>query len=148
MARVERYIQAIPEDVFEVLSDGWSYSNWVVGTSHMRAVGDQWPNVGSKLFHSSGVWPAALRDETEVEEVVTNERLVMMARGRPFGEARVKVHLRLRGTGTHVVLIEEPVSGPGAWVDNPVSEMLLRRRNIEALARLAAIAERRTTPQD
>ncbi len=75
-------------------------------------------------------------------------RLVLLARGRPLGEARVELDLRSEDGGTRVTMSEAPVSGPGAWVHNRFSEMLLERRNTEALARLAAVVERRTTPGD
>ena len=69
LAIVQRYIGASPDDVFAILANGWYYSGWVVGTSHMRAVENDWPSAGSRLFHVSGIWPAALRDETEVLEM-------------------------------------------------------------------------------
>jgi uncharacterized protein YndB with AHSA1/START domain len=148
MATVTAYIKVAPQEVFAVLSEGWYYSGWVVGTSHMRAVESAWPAIGSRLFHSSGVWPAALADETQVEEMVPNERLVMTARGRPFGEARVDISLSPEGNGTRVVLTETPVRGPGHWLHNGVSDALLHRRNVESLARLAVISERRTAPPE
>ena len=43
---------------------------------------------------------------------------------------------------------ETPTAGPGRWLHNPITEALLTRRNTEALARLAAVAEQRTTPTD
>ena len=146
MATVTAHIKAPPEAIFAVLADGWSYSGWVVGTSHMRAVEDTWPSVGSRLFHASGVWPAVLADETSVEAVTRDERLVMTARGRPFGEARIEVSLSADGDGTSVTLAETPISGPGHWLHNRVSDSVLHRRNEESLARLAAMSERRTTP--
>jgi hypothetical protein len=63
-----------------------------------------------------------------------------------MGEARVELLLSPEGGGTDVTMTETPIKGPGAWVHNPFSEVLLARRNIESLARLAAIAERRTAP--
>lgn len=146
MATVTAHIKAPPEAIFAVLADGWSYSGWVVGTSHMRAVEDTWPSVGSRLFHASGVWPAVLADETSVEAITRDERLVMTARGRPLGEARIEVSLAADGAGTTVTLAETPVRGPGHWLHNRVSDSVLRRRNEESLARLAALSERRTTP--
>jgi uncharacterized protein YndB with AHSA1/START domain len=146
MAVVERHIAASPQDVFAVLANGWYYSGWVVGTSHMRAVEVSWPAAGSRLFHASGIWPAALRDETQVEEVSPPDLLVMTARGRPFGQARIEVTLTSADGGTLARLSEAPVSGPGRWIHNPLNERLLIRRNIESLARLAAIAEQRTQP--
>jgi uncharacterized protein YndB with AHSA1/START domain len=146
MATASRVIQATPEAVWEVLSDGWLYSNWVVGTSHMRAVESDWPATGSRLFHASGVWPLVARDETQVEVSEPSRRLVLIARGRPLGEARVVIELKPDGIGTAVTIHETPVAGPGKWVHNPATDGLLVRRNIETLARLAAIAERHTEP--
>jgi uncharacterized protein YndB with AHSA1/START domain len=147
MATVTAYIDVAPSEVFAVLADGWSYSGWVVGTSHMQAVEAAWPDAGSRLFHASGVWPAVLADETSVEEMVTNERLVMTARGRPLGQARIEVRLSPEGQGTRVTLVETPISGPGRWLHNGAFDALLHRRNVESLARLAAISERRTEPR-
>lgn len=49
MATVHAHIDATPQTVFAVLADGWHYSNWVVGTSNVRAVQADLPMVGSKL---------------------------------------------------------------------------------------------------
>jgi uncharacterized protein YndB with AHSA1/START domain len=148
MATNTRRIEAPPRAVFEVLSDGWLYSNWVVGTSHMRAVDPDWPTVGSRLHHAAGVWPFVARDESVVEEVEPDRRLVLTAKGRPFGEALVDLRLDVEGAGTKVTMIETPTAGPGKWLNNPAAELLLARRNAESLARLAALAERRTKPVD
>jgi uncharacterized protein YndB with AHSA1/START domain len=148
MATVDIEMAASPDQVFSVLADGWTYSNWVVGTSHMRAVEANWPDVGSRLFHASGAWPAVVRDETSVEAMDRDRRLILTARGWPLGEARIEIRLRSNGTGTTVTLIETPTAGPGKWLHNPISEALLVRRNVEALARLAALVERRTVATD
>ena len=84
MAQVERWVDATPARVFEVLSDGWLYPLWVVGTTHMRAVEPSWPKVGSLLHHAVGAWPAMLRDESEVLVCEPDRRLVLEARGRPL----------------------------------------------------------------
>jgi uncharacterized protein YndB with AHSA1/START domain len=146
VATVKTHIDGAPSEVYSVLANGWYYSGWVVGTSHMQAVEGAWPAVGSRLFHASGVWPAVLTDETRVNEVVPNERLVMTARGRPFGEARIEIALAVEGNGTRVTLTETPIQGPASWLHNRLAELLLRRRNVESLARLAAMSERRTAP--
>jgi uncharacterized protein YndB with AHSA1/START domain len=147
MATVTTYIDVAPSEVYSVLANGWYYSGWVVGTSHVRAVEETWPAVGSRLFHASGVWPAALADETSVDEVTPNERLVMTARGRPLGEARIEIALTGEGDGTRVTLTETPIRGPGRWLHNRVADAILHRRNVESLARLAATSERRTSPR-
>jgi uncharacterized protein YndB with AHSA1/START domain len=148
MATTSTHIDATRQEVFAVLSDGWLYSNWVVGTSHMRAVEADWPAVGSKLFHASGAWPLVARDETEILACEPGVRLALQARGRPFGVADIELRLTDDGDGCQVTMSETPSAGPGAWVNNPVNEAILLRRNIEALARLRAIAERRTAPSD
>ncbi len=147
MATVTGYIDVSPPEVYSVLANGWYYSGWVVGTSHMQAVEEAWPGVGSRLFHASGIWPAALADETSVDAVTPNERMVMTARVRPFGEARIEITLTAEGDGTRVTLTETPISGPGRWLHNRAADAILGRRNVECLARLAAMSERRTTPR-
>jgi hypothetical protein len=141
-------INASRAQTFAVLADGWLYSNWVVGTSHMRAVEPDWPAKGSRLFHASGPWPLAVRDETVVEDMEPDRRLVLLARGRPLGEARIVIELDDDGDGTRVTMHETPVAGPGQWLHNPLSEALLVRRNTETLARLTAMVERRTAPAE
>jgi hypothetical protein len=146
VATVECFIDTSPSEVFAVLADGWTYSNWVVGTSHMRAVGEDWPAVGSKLHHASGIWPLALRDESVVLDVAPDQNLTLAVRVRPIGEAKVVLELAAEASGTRVTMHEYPIKGPGRWFHNPVSEALLVRRNVETLARLAAIAEGRIRP--
>jgi uncharacterized protein YndB with AHSA1/START domain len=148
MAVVQCHIQASPEKVFSVLADGWRYSGWVVGTSHMRAVEPDWPEVGSHLYHASGIWPAVIRDETEVVEMERNRRLVIKAKGKAMGAARVAIDLEARDGGTRVTMDEIPVHGPGKWVHNPLNEQILRRRNVESLARLTVMAEEPAHPKD
>jgi uncharacterized protein YndB with AHSA1/START domain len=148
MATVSGRIAAPPEEVFAVLSDGWCYSNWVVGTSHIRAVDRDWPAPGSRVHHASGAWPAVVRDETAVESSQPGKRLVLTAKGWPLGEARVQIDLDLDGDDTHVTMIETPVKGPGKWLHNPATEALLHRRNVESLARLTALVQRPDRPAE
>ena len=96
--------------------------------------------------HASGIWPAALRDETEALKMAPTQRLVMTARVRPFGEARIELTLKPDGDGTMVQMTETPTTGLGRWIHSPVTERLLVRRDVESLARLAALAEHRTEP--
>ncbi len=146
MAAVTRRIEASPEAVFAVLADGWRYSNWVVGTSHMRAVESHWPAVGARLHHSSGIWPLVTQDETVVEESIPDQRLVLLAKGGVLGSARVVLELEPSGAGTMVTLSEAAVAGFGKWAHNPVTDLVLAKRNVETLARLAALSERHTEP--
>ncbi|MDQ2851445.1 MAG: SRPBCC family protein [Actinomycetota bacterium] len=145
---VTHTIKATPEQVFAVLGDGWLYSGWVVGTSHMRAVQDNWPTDGSKLFHASGVWPLVTRDETVVLTSQPPTLLVLQAKGGPIGQARIELRLSAQGNACRVEMDETPTHGPGHWLHNPLTAAGIQRRNIEALNRLAAIVERRTTPPE
>ncbi len=63
---------------------------------------------------------------------------------RPFGEVRIELTLVPDGDGTMVQIVETPTTGPVRWIHGPPTERLLARRNVESLARLAALAERRT----
>lgn len=146
MAVVTQHVHATPHEVFEVLSDGWRYPGWVVGASHVRAVEPGFPAVGTKIHHATGFWPLLLKDETRVERCDPPHRLVLLARGRPWGEARVDLTVTPEDGGTLVRLDEHPVRGPGWWAHNPVTETVLHARNVETLARLAAMAEHRSEP--
>jgi uncharacterized protein YndB with AHSA1/START domain len=142
------HVDAPRHAVYEVLADGWRYSAWVVGTSHMFAVEADWPAKGSNLYHAVGAWPLVVRDHTEVLAVEPDRRLELMAHGRPLGDAHIVMELDDEGDGCRVTMYEEPAGGPGRMMANPVGEAILRRRNTESLNRLRAIAERRTRPPE
>ena len=127
-----------------MLSDGWLYALWVVGAARMREVDDGWPAVGTRLHHSVGTWPLLIDDTTEVLEVQPNERILLLARGWPSGQAHVEITLRPRGTDTVVTIVEQATSGPGALIPKAVQDPQLHVRNIEALRRLAFVVEGRT----
>jgi uncharacterized protein YndB with AHSA1/START domain len=138
-----RLVHATPQQVWDVLADGWLYPLWVVGATRMRDVDRDWPEVGSRLHHSAGVWPAVVDDTTEVLEVVPGSLLRLRARGWPAGEAEVVITLSAQGAGTRVELREDAVSGPGRLLPSVVRQPAIHVRNVEALQRLAAIAEGR-----
>lgn len=148
MAINQVHIAASRTAVWDVLADGWTYTVWVVGTSHMRAVEAPWPAVGSRLFHAAGAWPAMTRDETEVTAVDPGRSIEMIARGRPFGEAAIAIELADDGTGCRVTLRENPCSPAAKRLHNRLSDAVLHRRNTESLARFAALCERRTEPSE
>lgn len=140
MKEVSRRIDATPQEIWSVLADGWLYTGWVVGASHIRAVDDSWPAVGSKLHHAVGAWPMQIKDSTSVLEAEPNRHLVLQARGWPAGEARVELTLEPDGVNTLVRIGETPTDGPGKWLNNPLQQKLLEARNREALSRLDALA--------
>lgn len=125
-----------------MLSDGWRYADWVVGADRIRAVDAGWPHVGARLQHSVGQWPGRVHDETEVLACDPARRLVLRARLRPVGEARVELTVDpLAEGGCEITIAEDLTSGPGALVLGPVRRFALDVRNVEVLRRLAAVAE-------
>jgi short-subunit dehydrogenase/uncharacterized protein YndB with AHSA1/START domain len=142
--RVSRSVAAPAEAVWAVLEDGWQYATWVVGASRVRAVDDEWPQEGSQLHHSFGLWPVMISDSTKSERAQPPRHLVLTARGWPMGEARVEIEVVPDGPSTCTVSIaEDASSGPGRLVPLPVRQMMILPRNREALRRLALIAEGR-----
>ena len=146
MFEVHREVHAPVEKVWAVLEDGWSYPSWVVGASRMRAVDATWPAAGAKLHHSAGVWPLVLNDETRVKAVEPGRRLVLLARGRPFGEAVIDITLEPKGDGCVIRIREDAVSGPGKLIPERVRQTAISARNTETLRRLGYIAEQRSQP--
>jgi uncharacterized protein YndB with AHSA1/START domain len=144
MTHNERTIKATPEQVWDVIADGWLYPVWVVGATRMRDVDATWPGVGAHLHHSAGVWPAVISDSTEVLEVEPRRRIRLRARGWPLGEAEVELTLTAQGAETLVEIEEDAVAGPGSYVPSVLRRPVIKVRNVETLRRLAFIAEHRT----
>ena len=144
---VTRDTIATREHVWNVLADGWTYSQWVVGNSRMRAVDPEWPKVGSTIRHSIGVWPLLLNDVTVVEDCRPLQQLVLLAKGRPLGKARITLRLFDIENGCRIEMAEVPVGAPMGWVPNRLALAAAVPRNRECTWRLAALAERRS-PND
>ncbi|CAM3660140.1 SRPBCC family protein [Nocardioides zeicaulis] len=144
MSTTQRRIEATPEQVWEVLSDGWLYPLFVVGASRMRDVDDTWPAVGSLLHHSVGTWPLLIDDTTEVLAREDHRHLSLEARGWPAGRAQVDFHLEPQDGGTLVTIEEDATGGPALLMPKPLRDAQLHVRNVEALQRLAYVVEGRT----
>jgi len=144
MTHNSRTIKATPEQVWDVIADGWLYPVWVVGATRMRDVDATWPQVGACLHHSAGVWPMVISDTTEVLECEPRQMLRVRARGWPVGEAEVRLTLTAQGAGTLVDIEEDAVAGPGSYVPSLLRHPAIKVRNVETLRRLAFIAEHRT----
>ena len=148
MAIVKRTVSAPPDRVFAVLADGWTYSDWVVGTVHIRDVDPHWPAVGSKLHHRAGPWPLSLEDSSTVVAMIPERELVLNAGLWPLGAATVKILLEPVGAGsTRVTMAEDFESGPLLFLRNKVNDLVLHKRNKESLRRLADIATREKSGQ-
>lgn len=141
---VKRDTTASREQVWAVVADGWTYSQWVVGNSRMRAVDAHWPQAGSTIRHSLGVWPLLLDDQTAVQDCEPFEHLVLLAKGRPFGKARITLRLSdIEGGGCRIEMAEVPVGAPMGWIPDRLALAAAAPRNRECTWRLAALAERR-----
>ena len=140
-------IPTTPDRIFRLLADGWMYANWVVGASRVRLVEAGWPAKGSKIHHSSGLWPLLVNDTTEVIAVEPNRLLELDARIWPVGAAWVQVRLEPDGaTRTKACMAETFHSGPGRLIPEPAIAAVMTARNRECLRRLGMIAVNRETP--
>src|SRR5688572_718381 len=103
MASVQEHFEQPPEVIFGVLTDPWRYADWVVGAKKIRAVDETWPEPGSRFHHRVGVGRLTIEDSTVVEAFNPPNRLVLRARARPAGVARVTITLvPTRDGGTDV----------------------------------------------
>jgi carbon monoxide dehydrogenase subunit G len=143
MAENEIEIQAPPDRVWAVLADPERYGDWVVGAQNVRDADANWPAVGSKLHHSTGVGPLRVDDETSVEASERPKRLVLLAKVGVVGAFRVALDLRATPAGTTVRMNEEPVAGLADHV--PGTDSAIRTRNEFSLARLKALSEGTST---
>jgi uncharacterized protein YndB with AHSA1/START domain len=143
MAENETYINASPARIFELLGDPDCYPKWVVGTRAIRDADEHFPAPGSRFHHQIGVPPLVLNDHTEVLEHDPPSRIVLQAKTRPFGTARIELRLAAEGAGTRVTLIEQAGDLPSRIVLNPLSDPLVHARNSVSLGRLRRLAERR-----
>ncbi|MBF6339566.1 SRPBCC family protein [Nocardia abscessus] len=141
MVHVEITVPTTPEQVFAVLADGWLFSTWVVGATHIRDVDDDWPAVGTRLHYSVGVWPFTADDTTQVISVEPPHMLELEAKLSPLGSAWIRLELVETASGeTEIRMYEHAKKGLGTMVPNVLQEILLVPRNKESLSRLADTA--------
>lgn len=138
-----RTVSATPEQVWEVLSDGWLFPVWVVGATSMRDVDPHWPEVGARLHHALGAWPLIIADSTSVVRSEPHRLLELEARSGLAGSARVRMELHATPEGTEVVMQEDAAHGPMRFVPRSLRWALIVPRNRECLLRLARLVEGR-----
>ncbi len=141
MATTHKQIAAPPERVWAVLADPDNYAQWVVGSRDVRDADPTFPAEGASFGHTFAFGPIDLRDETEVVESDAPRRLVLHVKARPLGRGTVELDLAAVGDGTHVTMHEGPASPIARLFYNPLMDLVLHGRNVEALRRLAALAE-------
>ncbi len=135
-------VAATPAQVFDVFTKAHCYANWVVGTKDVRGADPDWPRPGSAFHHTVGLGLARLKDSTQVIDIDQDRRIALEVRVGPAGRAEVVIELEPHGDGTQVTMEERPVHGPAAWFFNPVMDVVLHLRNVEALRRLKRVVER------
>lgn len=137
-----RLVAASRRQVWDVLADGWTYSQWVVGNSRMRAVDENWPAPQAVIKHSIGMWPLVIDDLTIVRESNPQDKLVLLAKLGWFGAADITLQLSDSPDGCWVEMTEVPVEGLIARIPDRLAVAAVSLRNRECLWRLAALAER------
>ena len=151
MSVTRRRARCSAEDVFRVLSDGWSYAAWVVGAARVRAVSDDWPMEGATIHHSVGLWPVVLDDTTTVVACTPPHHLLLRGRAWPAGEADIDITVtddEGDTAGCLITMREAAVRGPATLLPKPIENVSLHVRNIETLKRLVPLAERRARPDE
>lgn len=143
MATNRRTVALPRAAVWETLTDGHCYAQWVVGTSGIRSVDESWPAPGSRLHYSVGRGPLRHDGHTEVLEVDDGKRLELEAHAWPLGSVRIELLLDDTAHGCEVTMVEHPFRGTVATVHNPLGDALLKLRNVETLRRLDRVARRR-----
>lgn len=144
MSENECLIAASVEDVFAILTDGWSYAAWVVGASRIRDVDPPWPEPGGRIHHSVGAWPVLVDDTTSSLEYEPLQRLRLRIRAWPAGHGEVEFRATETPEGCRLVMTETAVSGPVSLLPSFVADPLLHTRNAEVLRRLKLLAEHRS----
>lgn len=135
-------VEAPPEAVFEVLSHGERYAEWVLGPSQSWPIDGRWPAPGSMLEHRSGIPPLVLRDTTSVVSSDPPRRMRLEARVRPLLVATVELTIAPHTAGCLVRMDERLVGGIARALPGWLTEPLMRRRNDASLERLRLLALR------
>jgi uncharacterized protein YndB with AHSA1/START domain len=135
-----RFIPAPPEAVWRVLADPSSYGHWVVGSKRVRDADPTWPAPGSRFHHTVGIGPLTVDDHTESLAADPPRRLVLRAKARPLGLAKVEIELEPERGGTCVTLRENPTGPQKPLAYFPPLQLLTWLRNTESLARIERLA--------
>jgi uncharacterized protein YndB with AHSA1/START domain len=145
MATNTREMRVGPEQVWAVLADPEKYCEWVVGAKEVRSSEGNWPAKGARFHHTVGIWPLHIRDHTSVVESDRPRRLVLQAKVRPIGFARIQLELSPSPMGTQVAMTEEPSAPYIARVARRLFDPVIYLRNGEALRRLENLVNQGNT---
>ena len=137
----ETWVDAPPEQVFDVLADPYGYGHWVPGSTSSRPADGSWPEPGAVFDHVQGLFGIGWPDNTEVVAATRPRTIVLEARIRPFAVNKVELRLAPSRGGTKVVMVEYPTGGLARLVPRQLLDVPLWLRNLEALRRLRKLAE-------
>lgn len=140
MAQRQQLIECPPARVWDVLADGDTYAQWVVGTKQILHADNHWPTVGAGLRFRVGLGPLTFEDTCIVRICEPGSRLELEAKADPLGTARIAFTLLPWADHTLVILDEHPLRGLGARIQGPPTELVLHLRNRHMLANLARTA--------
>jgi uncharacterized protein YndB with AHSA1/START domain len=146
VARSVREIPAPAGVVFDVLLDPETYPDWLVGAKEIRAVDDNWPEVGSRFHHRVGIaGPITVADNTKVLAIDAPNLLSLEVRARPLGRGRATFTLKADGPdpapGCRVQIDEEPIGTLSPL--HPLLAPFIKARNDKSLDQLAALVRTR-----
>lgn len=133
--------KASPAQVWAVLSNGYSYVEWVHGTKEIRDVDAGWPGEGTALHYSAGVGPLTYKGETTVRASEPMRRLELEVHAWPAGTVRVNIVIEPSGAGSTVTLDEHPLRGPARLLLNPLSRLGFSARTRVMIDDLLRVAE-------
>lgn len=143
MATNARHMVGIrPVDVFDVLRNGESYGDWVVGTRRVREASANWPGPGAALHYEVGYSALRKGDRTLSVAYQPDELLELEVQAWPFGSIRVVITADAVADGTKVVIEEGPKEGVLTAVPSPLVDAAIGLRNVETLRRLEKHAQR------
>ncbi|MET9919529.1 SRPBCC family protein [Streptomyces sp. NPDC006435] len=142
MARNRRLILSSPSEVWDLLSDGRRYGEWVSGTQQIIDVDPHWPEAGARLRVRVGAGPLTLDDTCVVRICEPRHRLELEAKADPFGAARIAMNLIPWGENTLFILEWHALRGPGTRMHGLPVDYLVSIRNGMMLTKLARIAVR------
>ncbi|WP_369149104.1 SRPBCC family protein [Streptomyces sp. R44] len=140
MAQWNRLIEAPPDAVWSVLSNGEAYSRFVVGTHDSWEQEGKWPAPGSALGYTLRIGPWPYRGRT-ISRLCEPVRRLELEAHTDLGTARIAFLVEPWGDDTLVIVDEHPLRGPTARWHNSALDALTRWRNRRMLVRLGEIAE-------
>ncbi|MFJ4776290.1 SRPBCC family protein [Streptomyces sp. NPDC088762] len=141
MAVLHRLVHRPPSGVWDVLSDGDRYADWVVGTYDSWEETPQWPREGATLGYTVKLGPLSYEGTTVVRVCEPQHRLELEAVAGKLGSARIAIELIPWGDETLVTIDEHPLRGRNGSVHTAAVDAILHLRHRGMLRRLARVVE-------